>query len=655
MTSDESVLDIALHCKIEFDKAIPKQNSYPQQFFNMFEEDIIDKEISKLSEMGVIEEVKSQEGQFISPIFTKQKKDGEYRMILNLKELNTSVEYHHFKMDTFEIALNLVKPNCYMASCDLRHAYYSVPICKEQRKLLRFIWKGKIYEFTCFPNGLALAPRKFTKLLKPVYAKLRQMGHSNSGYIDDSLLLADTIPECEQNVKDTVEVMTDLGFIIHEKKSVLVPTQDLIFLGNHINSQKMIVYLPLERRHTLMSECKKLRNKSIATIKEVARVIGLIVASFSAVDYGQLFYRELEKEKSKALARSAGDFSAQMQVTNAMHSELDWWLLNLPSAFRTISHGNASKIIISDASTAGWGAICNNTSTGGRWSFDEMKNHINYLELLAIFCALKSFCKDDSNMHVQIRTDNTTAKSYIKNFGGIKSENCNCLAKKIWLWAMSKHIWLSATHVPGVENDADYESRHFSDNVEWMLNREVVQNIMSLWDKPELDMFASRLSKQLDRYVSWRADPDAESVDAFSMSWENIYFYAFPPFSLIPRLMAKLREDHSECILVAPIWFTQTWFPTVMEHLIKEPYILPVDPKLLSLPGTTRKHPLSNKLILMVCRLSGKPYKTKTFQNVLQTSSCVHGDMALRNSTPCILRNGLTTVVKGKLIVFRRL
>ena len=228
-------------------------------------------------------------------------------------------------------------------------------------------------------------------------------------------------------------------------------------------------------------------------------------------------------------------------------------------------------------------------------------------------------------MHVQIRTDNTTAKSYINNFRGIRSENCNCLAKKIWLWAMSKQIWLSATHVQGVENDPDYESSHYSDNVEWMLNREVVQNIMSLWDKPELDMFASRLSKQLDRYVSWRADPDAESVDAFSMSWENIYFYAFPPFSLIPRLMTKLREDHSECILVAPIWFTQTWFPTVMEHLIKEPYILPVDPKLLSLPGTTRKHPLSNKLIFMVCRLSGKPYKTKTFQNVLQTSSCVHG------------------------------
>lgn len=648
-------MDIALHCKIEFDKEIPKQNVYPPQFFNSFEEEIIDKEISKLSDMGVIEEVQSQENQFISPIFTKQKKDGEYRMILNLKELNTSVEYHHFKMDTFEIALNLVKPNCYMASIDLRHAYYSVPILKQHRKLLRFIWKGKIFEFSCFPNGLALAPRKFTKLLKPVYAKLRQMGHSNSGYIDDSLLLADTVSECEQNVKDTVEIMTDLGFIIHQKKSVFVPTQDLIFLGNHINSQKMIVYLTQERMQTLMSECKRLRNKTSATIKEVARVIGLIVASFSAVDYGQLFYRELEKEKSKSLARSAGDFSARMQVTNAMHLELDWWLLNLPTVCRSISHGNASKIITSDASTTGWGAICNGTRTGGRWSFEEMKYHINYLELLAIFYALKSFCKDDSNIHIQVRTDSTTAKSYVKKFGGIRSENCNNLAKKIWLWAMSKQIWLSATHIPGAENDADYESRNYSDNVEWMLDKNVAQNIMSLWDKPEIDMFASRLSKQLDRYVSWRADPDAEFVDAFTVNWENIYFYAFPPFSLISRLMTKLREDRSECILIAPIWLTQTWFPTVMEHLIQHPYILPVDPELLSLPGTMRRHPLSNKLILMICRLSGQHYKVKMFQNGLQISSCAHGDMVPRNSTQCILKNGLTTVVKRKLIVFRHL
>ncbi len=50
----------------------------------------------------------------------------------------------------------------------------------------------------------------FTKLMKPIYASRRQMGHSNSGYIDDSLLVSDTIDECLTNIKDTVSVMTML-------------------------------------------------------------------------------------------------------------------------------------------------------------------------------------------------------------------------------------------------------------------------------------------------------------------------------------------------------------------------------------------------------------------------------------------------------------
>jgi hypothetical protein len=50
------------------------------------------------------------EHQYISSIFTVPKKDkNEYRMILNLKELNEYIEPHHFKMETFESALKLIK------------------------------------------------------------------------------------------------------------------------------------------------------------------------------------------------------------------------------------------------------------------------------------------------------------------------------------------------------------------------------------------------------------------------------------------------------------------------------------------------------------------------------------------------------------------
>ena len=158
----------------------------------LHESQVIDSEIQKLLNIGVIKEVEHHPEEFISPIFVIPKKDGEDRMILNLKELNKSIPYHHFKMETFELALKLVKPNCFFGSVDIRHAIYSIPVSKESQLKLRFQKSGKVYSFCACSMGISCAPRIYTKLMKPVYASLRMLGHTNSGYIDDSLLEGDT-------------------------------------------------------------------------------------------------------------------------------------------------------------------------------------------------------------------------------------------------------------------------------------------------------------------------------------------------------------------------------------------------------------------------------------------------------------------------------
>ena len=81
-------------------------------------------------------------------------------MILNVKSLDQYVEYHHFKLDTIWTAVHMMTPGCYMASIDLKDAYYSVCIDDLHQKYLKFSWKGNLYPFTSFPNGLALCPRK---------------------------------------------------------------------------------------------------------------------------------------------------------------------------------------------------------------------------------------------------------------------------------------------------------------------------------------------------------------------------------------------------------------------------------------------------------------------------------------------------------------
>jgi len=217
--------------------------------------DVISTEIEKLLHKGVIVATGHEKGEFISPIFIRPKKDGSFRLILSLKRLNIHVEYQHFKMDTLRSAINMMRPNCYMTSVDLKDTYYSVPIAYCDQKYLKFEWLGQFYKFTCFPNGLAFCPRKFTKLLKPVYATLRQSGHLSSFYMDDSYLQGDDFNDCDTNVIATIKFFDSLGFVIHLLKSVLVPSQRITYLGFVLDLIEMKIYLTQDKAQKLKDAC----------------------------------------------------------------------------------------------------------------------------------------------------------------------------------------------------------------------------------------------------------------------------------------------------------------------------------------------------------------------------------------------------------------
>ena len=138
LTNDESVLQMVKGCYLEIDLAFAQVSEPRELPFSEEESEFIDNEIKKLLEKGVIEESWDQKDQFISNIFLRPKKDGSFRMILNMKELNESLEYHHFKMDSIQTCVHLMSPGSYMASFDLQDAYYSVPILEKHRKYLKF-------------------------------------------------------------------------------------------------------------------------------------------------------------------------------------------------------------------------------------------------------------------------------------------------------------------------------------------------------------------------------------------------------------------------------------------------------------------------------------------------------------------------------------
>ena len=98
----------------------------------------ISDEVAKLLQKVAIVETDHMDGEFISTIFLRPKKDGSFRPIINLRGLNAFVAYNQFKMETILHAIQLIRPNCYMASIDLKDAYSAVPIAEVHREFLRF-------------------------------------------------------------------------------------------------------------------------------------------------------------------------------------------------------------------------------------------------------------------------------------------------------------------------------------------------------------------------------------------------------------------------------------------------------------------------------------------------------------------------------------
>ena len=159
------------------------------------------------------------------------------------------------------------------------------------------------------------------------------------------------------------------------------------------------------------------------------------------------------------------------------------------------------------------------------------------------------------------------------------------------------------------------------------------KSIIEKLGQPYIDLFATRLNNQLSKFVSWRPDPDAFHVDAFTLNWHSYSFYAFPPFSVLGKTLQKVALDLATGIVIASVWTTQPWFAQILHMLISKPILLPVKDTLLQLPGSTQLHPLCKKLRMMACLVSGNRLSSNTFLEQQPTLSWHPGETVRKNST----------------------
>jgi len=189
-----------------------------------------------------------------------------------------------------------------------------------------------------------------------------------------------------------------------------------------------------------------------------------------------LFYRALQRDLQKGLAHGGQDYNHLLTLSPQAKKELCWWQTHLTHWNEWTTLWRPVQVTFqSDASLAGWGAVCNGVRTGGSWTPQE--KHINCLELLATDLAMKLFLMSHKGVIVLLQLDNLTAVAYINNLGGTASPVLTSMARSLWLWALERDMVLSAQHIPRMLNTiADHESRVERDRSDWMLSPAVFQD-----------------------------------------------------------------------------------------------------------------------------------------------------------------------------------
>ncbi len=393
----------------------------PQQVLAM------EQEIKSLLEKEAIEYVphSNRETGFYSRYFIVPKKDGGLRPILDLRVLNVSVLKLKFKMLTLRQIVSQIRSEDWFVTIDLKDAYFHISILPYHRKFLRFAFGGKAYQYRVLPFGLALSPRTFTKCVDAALVPLRLQGIRIMNYIDDWLILAQSHQLAVRHRDVVLAHMEKLGLRLNAKKSVLSPLQRTTFLGVIWDSTSMQARLLPARIESILSAVKRIRLGQSLTVRQFQRLLGLMAAASNVIPVGLLHMRPLQWWlRTKGFSPRGNPFRMIKVTRRCLRALVMWkkpWFL---SQGPMLGASCRRKTLTTDASLTGWGAILEGRSGQGLWKDHHLSWHINRLEMLAVFLALKNFLADLRGHHVLVRSDNTSVVSYIITRGVCGHVHC---------------------------------------------------------------------------------------------------------------------------------------------------------------------------------------------------------------------------------------
>ena len=477
-----------------------------------------------------------------------------------------------------------------------------------------------VYRFKALCFGLSTAPQVFTRVFAAISAFAHSHGISLLRYLDDWLVLTSSEAVAKKNIQDLLSLCHSLRIVINEEKSDLVPSQTANYLSMTIDTGATRIFLSLAQVEKFLLVAERFRALSTPPAQLWQVLLGHLASLERLVPHGHLPMRSLQWHLKVHWSPELDLPLLPVPLSWELREDPSWWMLQ-DHLLVGVRFGTPPPALhlYSDASRSGWGTHLFDHFMSGEWSEEEKLLHINFLEMKAMFLVLQSFQEVVAGLRVTVMCDNSTVVAYVNKQDGTVSHSLCSSVSRLLRWTEGLDVHLDVRYLPGQSNvPADLLSRR--DQVigtEWSLHPQV-RALLRAWGSPLLDLFTTSLNAKLPLHCSLVLDPQAVFEDAFRHPWGNLDVYAFPPFPLVRRVVARVREiPNLSMTLVAPLWPEKEWFADLLLLLTQPPLTLPWWDRLLWQPHFNCFHQGVHALNLHAWRLSSVSSESRAFRKDL--------------------------------------
>ena len=459
------------------------------------EASFVEDAIKSLSELDCIVEL-PKAPELINPLSVSVNKSGRKRLILDLRHVNKHIFKNKFKCEDISVAKELLGPDKYMFSFDLKSGYHHVDIFPDHRKYLSFSWRfsdgsASYFMFSVLPFGLSSAPYIFTKLLKPLVKKWRGEGKPLVVFLDDGLGSGQSYNLAKIS---SLQVHADLfkfGFLANEDKSHWDPCQCIVWLGTILNTSNCTIAATDKRIDGLLSDLEEVLSSvdNLFHVKKIAAVGGKIISLGNCVgNVTRLMTRNLY-----SVINSSSSWYDYVKLTDDAILELKFWRENvckLNGITLWPIQKKPTKIIYSDASGVGYGSVIaiEDKVFHQNWSEEESKKSSTFRELSAVSLSIDAFGDNLKSHTIAWFTDNQNVVSIVNK--GSKVAELQAVSLRIFEKCMSNGINIDLSWIPRDDSYVADEISKIIDCDDYTINDDIFVVLDESWGPHTVDRFA---------------------------------------------------------------------------------------------------------------------------------------------------------------------